>query len=125
MEMLVIAVVAIVAFAAVLLPLLRRGGNRVADEREFDAGTPADGPVGEAAASPGEAGATTVAAPVATDEVRNDAGDELIERDVLRYREALRAGTLCARCGQANPPGSAYCSDCGKRLPLTDAKEFA
>jgi uncharacterized OB-fold protein len=44
---------------------------------------------------------------------------------VLRYREALRAGTLCVRCGQANPPGSAYCADCGKRLPLGDAKEFA
>jgi hypothetical protein len=42
-----------------------------------------------------------------------------IEADVARYREALRAGTVCARCAQANPSGSRFCGDCGK--PLRDA----
>jgi len=118
MEMLVIAIVAIVAFAAVLLPLLRRGRGGVADAREFDTGpgTPRNG----AAARAADAGVAT-----ATNATAGHIADERIEREVLRYREALRAGTLCARCGQANPPGSAYCADCGKRLPLADAREFA
>ncbi len=38
------------------------------------------------------------------------------EEAVLRYREALRAGTVCPACMQANPPGSAYCMECGERL---------
>src|SRR5688572_20604408 len=105
MEMLVIAIVAIVAFAAVLLPLLRRSRGAAADAREFDAG--AGAPRNGAAVS--AAHAVTAAATTATS---GHAGDDMIEREVLRYREALRAGTLCARCGQANPPGSAYCADC-------------
>ena len=123
MEMLAIAVVAIVAFAAVLLPLLRRGGRSVADDREWDAGEPLDESVAEETAQQVASGRETPA-PL-PDDPGTDAADDRIEREVLRYREALRAGTLCVRCGQANPPGSAYCADCGKRLPLADAKEFA
>jgi hypothetical protein len=128
MEMLVIAVVAIVSFAAVLLPLLRRDGGSVADEREFDTGAPPHDALVEDTADPIARGQSTPGAPLADrdeHDVRTHAEAERIERDVLRYRESLRAGTLCARCGEANPPGSAYCSDCGKRLPLADAKEFA
>jgi len=44
-----------------------------------------------------------------------------IEREVLRFREALRAGTVCARCSQANPPGSRYCGDCGR--PLLEVRQ--
>ena len=33
-----------------------------------------------------------------------------------RYREALRAGTVCEHCTFANPPGSRFCADCGRRL---------
>lgn len=39
-----------------------------------------------------------------------------IEREVRRYRAAVRAGTVCARCAQANPAGSRYCYDCGRRI---------
>jgi hypothetical protein len=39
-----------------------------------------------------------------------------IENEVLRFREALRAGTVCTRCSQANPPGSRFCGDCGRPL---------
>jgi hypothetical protein len=39
-----------------------------------------------------------------------------IEREVARYREALRSGTVCPKCAQANPAGSRFCSDCGRRL---------
>jgi len=42
-----------------------------------------------------------------------------IETEVARYRESLRAGSLCRRCGAANPPGSRYCAECGR--PLTEA----
>lgn len=48
-----------------------------------------------------------------------------LDAAVERYRASLRAGTLCLRCGWANPAGSAYCSDCGEpliaaELPLQD-----
>lgn len=39
-----------------------------------------------------------------------------IDREVERYREAVRAGTVCGRCRFANPAGSRYCADCGKPL---------
>jgi hypothetical protein len=41
---------------------------------------------------------------------------ETIEAEALRYREALRAGTVCTRCAQANPAGSQFCMDCGRKL---------
>ena len=47
-----------------------------------------------------------------------------VEAEVLRYRRALRAGTICRKCGEANPEGSVYCADCGSKLPLEDAREF-
>jgi hypothetical protein len=125
MEMLVIAVVAIVAFAAVLLPLFRRANNGLADEREFDTGAlqqHADDAAAARVDAPGRGGPTSDSN---ASDARPDASADRIEREVLRYREALRAGTLCGRCGAANPPGSAYCADCGKRLPLADAREFA
>jgi hypothetical protein len=52
------------------------------------------------------------------------AGVEPVEDEVMRYRAAVRADTLCARCGQANPPGSRYCHECGRTLPAMDAQEF-
>jgi len=42
--------------------------------------------------------------------------DRRIEAEITRYREALRAGTVCVRCTFANPPGSRFCADCGRRL---------
>lgn len=102
MEMLAIALIVLVAFAAVLVPLLRRRG---------------DGSSAPEHASPDAAAADTPAS-------GESAGDETIEQEVLRYREAVRADTVCGKCGQANPPDSAYCFECGARLPRADAKEF-
>jgi hypothetical protein len=45
-----------------------------------------------------------------------------IDADVTRYREARRAGTVCGRCAQANPPGSRFCMDCGRALPASPAR---
>ena len=117
METVVIVLIALAAFAVVLLPLRRRGAPDAAAHREF--ATTDDEIIAQrpaAALATANASSTT-----ATDQLRSD---DAIEHAVLRYRDALRAGTLCARCGQANPPDSAYCGDCGKRLPLADAKEF-
>jgi hypothetical protein len=44
------------------------------------------------------------------------AGASPAEAEVLRYREALRARTICPACSSANPPGSKYCKECGERL---------
>ncbi|HEX7117179.1 MAG TPA: zinc ribbon domain-containing protein [Longimicrobiales bacterium] len=43
--------------------------------------------------------------------------DEAIDREVARYREAVRADTVCGRCRYANPAGSRFCADCGTPLP--------
>jgi ribosomal protein L40E len=43
-----------------------------------------------------------------------------LEADVTRYREALSAGTVCSRCRAANPPGSRYCGECGRRLEIEE-----
>jgi hypothetical protein len=124
MEMLVIAVIALVAFAAVLVPLFRRRPG-VGDDREFEnipqqaadtRATPSTAPgsadVGASvsAGAGGEAGA-----PLSADE---------LELEVQRYRTAVRAGTVCRKCGQANPAESMFCFDCGERLPRDEAKEF-
>ena len=52
------------------------------------------------------------------------ASEEALEDEITRYRAAVRANTLCARCGQANPPASKYCHECGRTLPAVDAQEF-
>jgi len=52
------------------------------------------------------------------------AGVEPVEDEIMRYRAAVRADTLCVRCGQANPPGSKYCCECGRTLPVVDVQEF-
>lgn len=50
---------------------------------------------------------------VADAEVLDDAA---LEAEIDRYRAAVRAGTVCRRCGQANPAGSVYCYECGQAL---------
>lgn len=42
--------------------------------------------------------------------------DDAIEAEVARYRDSLRAGTLCRRCRFPNPAGSNFCADCGRPL---------
>jgi hypothetical protein len=219
MEMLVIAVVAVLAFAVVLVPLFRRGTRSPSDAREFDDGQPApaakkraagaggsaagpgagkraggakaprkgaadvagaagaasrtaraeqaardergepqerdsatphaplsppeaDPARGEGVVPPMAAGpATPVAPPGATAPdappeptvpdaaaraSRQPAPKDPLEREVARYREALRAGTICGRCGEANPPGSRFCGECGGGLDGSeDSSEFA
>ncbi|HEX2166236.1 MAG TPA: zinc ribbon domain-containing protein [Longimicrobiales bacterium] len=124
MEMFVIALVAIAAFAAVLLPLFRRRPG-YGDDTEFENIPPAssesnDSPSGGVSVSPGDASGDSAQSGPRQDPPTDDA----IEAEVMRYREAVRSGTVCRRCGQANPPGSAYCYECGARLPLADAMEF-
>lgn len=43
-------------------------------------------------------------------------GSPEVEREVMRYREAVRAGTVCGRCRAANRAGSRFCSECGQQL---------
>lgn len=124
MEMLVIAVIALVAFGAVLVPLFRRksGTN---DDREFDIGADAESASSPPTVAPMAAGPATPVAPPPVNPP--DAGEHVhddIEAEVLRYRAALRAGTVCRKCGQANEEGSVFCADCGARLPREDAREF-
>ena len=118
MEMLVIGLIAVAAFAAVLFPLFRRRPG-FGDDTEFENIPPASTmerpPTGAAGVAPEN---TDVTAGPGT------AGEDPIEAEVMRYREAVRAGTVCRKCGQANPADSLYCFECGARLPLADAREF-
>jgi hypothetical protein len=50
------------------------------------------------------------------DSLREDRRSE-VEAEVHQYREALKAGTLCERCGTANASGSRFCGECGRPLP--------
>lgn len=123
MEMLVIGLIAVAAFAAVLFPLFRRRPG-FGDETEFENIPPAstaEPPRGTAGAAAGAPAATHESAGT---EPHAATGEDPIEAEVMRYREAVRAGTVCRKCGQANPADSLYCFDCGARLPLADAKEF-
>lgn len=146
MEMLIIGVVAIVAFAAVLVPLFRKGPAATAGEDEFASDGPArrgaralpqtrgddvagfpeaDPATGAGVVPPIAAGPATPVAP--SGQVLEDAppatSDEL-ELEIQRYRAALRAGTICRKCGQANPADSSFCFECGAPLPLAEAREF-
>jgi hypothetical protein len=53
--------------------------------------------------------------PIESEDADRTQGD--VEAEVTRYRTAIRAGTLCRRCGRANPEGSFFCAECGRRLP--------
>jgi ribosomal protein L40E len=128
MEMFVMALVVIAAFIAVLMPLFRRRVG-AGDAREFE-NVPAEqdptGPAEEGADSAGGAApAASSPAAAASPEGRTDPIDaDDLELEVGRYRQALRAGTICRRCGQANPAGSRFCFECGAQLPLEEAREF-
>jgi hypothetical protein len=179
MEMMIIAAIAIVAFAAVLIPLFRRpAGGADAGEFEGDAPAPAGKARRPADAKPGRkpgpkpgpksrpesgpksghaggarpSGSRSVAEadplrgegvvpPMAAGPVSpvdasaegadstyssDTAGmsDDELELEVQRYRAAMRAGTVCTKCGQANPADSSFCFDCGAALPLAEAREF-
>jgi hypothetical protein len=39
-----------------------------------------------------------------------------LESEILAYRAALRAGTVCARCGFANAEDGRFCAECGRPL---------
>ena len=54
--------------------------------------------------------------PTTTPEGDVAADERALAAEVTRYRTALRAGTVCKRCKQANPPGSRFCADCGRAL---------
>jgi hypothetical protein len=86
MEIALVLALIAAAIGAVMWPLLRR-----------DAGAP----------DPADAAGATAADGLTFAD---------IDREVGRYRDALRAGTVCSRCAQANPPGSRFCSDCGRPL---------
>ncbi|MBX6363145.1 MAG: hypothetical protein IRZ00_04695 [Gemmatimonadetes bacterium] len=76
-----------------------------------------DAPAATAVEAAADPGAPVVAAP--RDAPRNRAAvDDELEAEVLRYREALRAGTVCDYCRQANPPGSRFCFECGQPLEM-------
>jgi hypothetical protein len=57
----------------------------------------------------------------ATPEAQRAAANAL-EPELSRYREAVRAGTVCGRCGQANPADSRFCFECGKPLVIHSAR---
>lgn len=83
MEAAIIITLAIVAFALIIIPIVRGAGG-------------------------------------ATDSM----SAEPVEQQVERYRAAVRADTICSKCGQANPPASRFCYDCGRPLGAADAEEF-
>lgn len=50
---------------------------------------------------------------------------EDLEREIAAYRAALRAGTLCDRCGSANLEVALFCAACGGHLESERGEEAA
>lgn len=88
MEILLVLLITAIAVTAVVLPLVR--GRGTARDPELDA-------------------------PEGATRTLRQTGE--IEREIERYRVSLRAGAVCRRCGRANPEGSRFCCECGRRLP--------
>ena len=111
MEIAIIGGLAVVVIAAVALPLLR-GAAGHADAQEYGTGS-------EATSSP--------APPAASPPFEPPAGaDRALESEIARYREAVIAGTVCLRCGEANARGAKFCAECGRPLArAADAQEYA
>jgi len=136
MEIVIVAVLAILVIAAVAAPLLHSGPGLGEDAREFacgpapappprpPAGTSAGGASDPAAGAVEAAAAAAPAAP-AGKPARAAGSADALEAEVARYRDALLANTLCRRCGEANPTDAKFCGECGKALAASDAQEFA
>jgi hypothetical protein len=90
-EIMIVVLVGVAAVGAVLYPLLRA-----------DSVTQGSGDMEPLPRSDASAASTSP--------------DESIQDEVASYREALRAGTVCDRCLQANPEGSRFCCECGRQL---------
>lgn len=54
-----------------------------------------------------------------------DALADDLEREIAAYRTALRAGTLCDRCGSPNVGAALFCGSCGMRLEKERGEEAA
>ncbi len=87
MDALVIVILGLAAFTAVVRPFYRSRSTPPIEE------------TGTAASA--DAGGTARAA---------------LEEEIARYGLALRAGTVCGRCGNANPDHSRFCMECGRQL---------
>lgn len=48
-----------------------------------------------------------------------------LEREIATYRIALRSGTLCHGCGNANVAEALFCATCGTRLESEREEEAA
>jgi hypothetical protein len=142
MDILIIVLIALAAVGAVLYPLLKgqrrhaaleEDARREQAERAAEPLSPAEPAAPAAPAAPlppaapaapraaaGEAGVPGVAhaAPgeAGSDLAARARGTPAVEAEILRYRAALRAGVLCARCHAANEAGARFCAGCGAAL---------
>jgi len=102
MEIVIIVLVGLAAAAAVLVPMVRGGRGRSTHAGDVVESAPPE--------APDDSGEAAGGADLET--------DRDIEREVARYRTALRAGTVCAWCGEANPADARFCFRCGR--PVRD-----
>jgi len=97
METVLMIVIGLAAVAAVAFPLLRRSSG-------MDPHLDPDPSMVEATDAK-SAGAV---------------GSPELEREIMQYREARRAGRLCPQCSAANAAGSRFCAECGTALQPAD-----
>jgi ribosomal protein L40E len=126
MEIVILALLAILIVGAVIAPFFRGGGGHHADAAEYAVEPTSPAPRPPAAAGSPAPTATVATAPAADSSVAGEmSGEDELEAEIARYRDAIEAGTVCGRCGEANPADARFCRDCGKALPASDAQEFA
>ena len=126
MQIAIIVILALLVIAAVAWPLLRSTRGHHTDAQEFAVQPPsAPAAAPERPAAPDISAAQRTAARRSAAPADAPTGDAALEADIARYREALTTGTLCPRCGEANPVEAKFCRECGKALPASAAQEFA
>lgn len=109
MQTFVVIVIVVVAVVAVMFPLFRRQSVPTFPPLEDEPEEVALPDAGEILSEVDTGPPTGV-----------PAGAAAVEAEISRYRVALREGTLCPRCGTANPAGSRFCGECGRRLAAAD-----
>lgn len=144
MQYVIVAILVLAALALVILPLVRAPHGVGAGDIDIPDAQPAlEEPAPREQPSPRPAMAP-VSAPLplgegGTEELPQAApppaaparplgaasADAATEQEILRFREALRARTICPACSTANPPGSKFCRECGEALVVAGARGAA
>jgi hypothetical protein len=124
MDVVIIVLLVFAALAAVLYPIFRAREESAGARTGIRHGRHRAPAAKRRAARPAASGRTPTPATAAVVTPPPPAPGD-VAAEVARYRAALRAGTLCHRCAEANEAGSRFCARCGGALAPEQAEAGA